>query len=81
MEDTARQTERIMDSLDRQRTRGTGFDYGRFPEPPVLSALVFDRCYDRAFKMALRETGLNARPERTRWTPKQTLSADFFPEA
>ena len=42
---------------------------------------VFDRCYDRAFKMALRETGLEARPERTRWTLAQTLSADFFPEA
>ncbi len=44
-------------------------------------SLMFERCYDRAFKMALRETGLDVRPERTRWTIEQTLSADFFPEA
>ena len=44
-------------------------------------SLMFERCYDKAFKMALRETGLDVRPERTRWTIEQTLSADFFPEA
>jgi hypothetical protein len=44
-------------------------------------SLMFERCYDRAFKMALRETGLDVRPERTPWTIEQTLSADFFPEA
>ena len=44
-------------------------------------SLIFERCYDRAFKMALRETGLDVHPESTRWTIGQTLSADFFPEA
>jgi len=44
-------------------------------------SLIFERRYDRAFKMALRETGLDVHPESTRWTIGQTLSADFFPEA
>lgn len=44
-------------------------------------SLMFERCYDRAFKMALRETGIDVDPEPTRWTIGQTLSADFFPEA
>ena len=44
-------------------------------------SLMFERCYDKAFKMALRETGLDVRPDHPRWTLEQTLSADFFPEA
>ena len=49
-------------------------------------SLMFERCYERAFKTALRETGLrcdseNAGPDHSRWTIEQTLSADFFPEA
>ncbi|MGD1069989.1 MAG: DUF29 domain-containing protein [Bryobacteraceae bacterium] len=50
------------------------------PSQRSYPALMFDHCYDRAFKMALRETGVEARPERTPWTIEQTLSADFFPE-
>jgi hypothetical protein len=44
-------------------------------------SLMFEHCYDRAFKMALRETGLDVRPEPTHLTLEQTLNTDFFPEA